>query len=154
MALPKLKAACALVISPSDDRKVLAVSRREDPTRFGLPGGKNDVGETVKQACQRELKEETGLLLNSHATTLLYEGICRHPVTGQRYDTSTFVVRKWSGNVVRGDEGRVEWVTWKTLYAGPFGEYNRAVHAAYKEFLALESDGKKYVFVPGSTSAG
>lgn len=52
-------AACILIIS--DDGKVLAVSRKDDPSDFGLPGGKVDPGEDAKTAAIRELKEETGL---------------------------------------------------------------------------------------------
>lgn len=39
----------------------LAVSRKDDHTKFGFIGGKVDDGESVKQALIREVLEETGL---------------------------------------------------------------------------------------------
>jgi 8-oxo-dGTP diphosphatase len=42
---------------------ILAVSRKDDPNAFGLPGGKVEHGETEEQAARRELLEETGVEL-------------------------------------------------------------------------------------------
>lgn len=41
--------------------ELLAVSRKNDHSDFGLPGGKLDEGETFFEAALRELFEETGL---------------------------------------------------------------------------------------------
>ena len=43
-----------------DDRGRILLQRRDDNGRWGLPGGAVEVGETVAQACIREVKEETG----------------------------------------------------------------------------------------------
>ena len=42
---------------------VLLIRRKHEPFRgsYALPGGFVDTGETVENACRRELKEETGL---------------------------------------------------------------------------------------------
>lgn len=111
----KMLAATVLVIA--DDGKILAVSRRDDPTAFGLPGGKVDPGETPVEAAARELQEETGLT----ATDL-------KPVfvrgEGDGYTTTTFV-GKVSGNIRTDEEGVVRWVDREVLFNGPFGGYNR-----------------------------
>ena len=41
--------------------QILAVSRKDDPNDFGLPGGKLDPGETFTAGAIREVREETGL---------------------------------------------------------------------------------------------
>jgi 8-oxo-dGTP diphosphatase len=52
----------AIAIVPRDG-KVLLVRRANppDPGRWGFPGGKIELGETVAQAAIRELAEETGV---------------------------------------------------------------------------------------------
>ena len=114
-----MKAATVLVIA--DDGKVLAVSRRDDPSAFGLPGGKVDPGETLEQAAARELQEETGLT----ATDL-------RPVFTRREDdgfTTTTFVGKVSGQINTDEEGVIRWVDPEVLFAGPFGGYNRKLFA-------------------------
>ena len=54
----KNKAAMVLAFNQG---KVLAVSRKNDKTKFGLAGGKVDPGETFIEAAIRECYEETGL---------------------------------------------------------------------------------------------
>ena len=47
-----------------------------------------------------------------------------------REGTTTFAV-DWtdvSGTINTTEQGRVRWVTWDELFAGSFGEYNRALH--------------------------
>jgi 8-oxo-dGTP pyrophosphatase MutT (NUDIX family) len=53
---------------------VVAVSRRNDPTRWGLPGGKVDPGETLEQAIRRETKEELGIDLPDTALVPIHVG--------------------------------------------------------------------------------
>jgi 8-oxo-dGTP pyrophosphatase MutT (NUDIX family) len=112
-----MKAATVLCIS--DDGKVLAVSRRDDPTAFGLPGGKVDPGETPEQAAARELQEETGL-----TATDLKPVFVREEDDG--FTTTTFV-GKVSGQIRTDEEGVVRWVDREVLFNGPFGTYNRAL---------------------------
>lgn len=113
------QAACCLILS--DDGLVLAVSRKDDPTAFGLPGGKVDPGEDAMTAAARELKEETGLI----ATAL------RPVFTRKEHDgfTSTTFATEVEGQINTPETGVIRWVTPEVLFAGPFGEYNRRLWA-------------------------
>jgi len=115
----KLWAATVLCID--DNGKILAVSRRDDPTAFGLPGGKIDPGETAEQAAARELQEETGLNVTDLKPVFVRK-------EGDGYTTTTFV-GKVSGQIRTDEEGVVKWVDRQDLLDGPFGEYNRKLFA-------------------------
>ena len=109
-----LQAATCLIIA--DDGKVLAVSRKDDPTDFGLPGGKVDEGETPEQAGARELKEETGL-----DAVKLSKVFVRNDADG--FTTTTFACEP-SGEINTPEEGIVRWVEPEVLFKGSFGRYN------------------------------
>jgi 8-oxo-dGTP pyrophosphatase MutT (NUDIX family) len=109
------QAACCLILS--DNGRVLAVSRKDDPTAFGLPGGKVEQGETPAQAAARELREETGLIATS-----LRRIFVDKDSTG--YTTTTFATQV-KGEINTSESGVVRWVTPDVLFAGPFGDYNK-----------------------------
>jgi 8-oxo-dGTP pyrophosphatase MutT (NUDIX family) len=51
---------CAAVLFDRERRKIL-LTRRADNGRWCLPGGHMEAGESVTEACAREMWEETGL---------------------------------------------------------------------------------------------
>jgi len=59
----------ALVIRPAvsavifDRRGRLLLQQRSDGGQWGLPGGSVEIGESVREAVQREVREETGLTI-------------------------------------------------------------------------------------------
>lgn len=63
--------------------ELLLIERRDEPFagHFALPGGMVDVGETVEEACCRELHEETGLTTTPQNVRLLglYSNPARDP---------------------------------------------------------------------------
>lgn len=112
-------AACVLIVA--EDGKVLAVSRRDDPTMFGLPGGKVDPGETVEAAAYRELEEETGLVARD-----LKHIFTRHG-DDDGFTTYTFA-GKVGGEIASDEEGVIRWCSVATLCdpeTSPFAPYNR-----------------------------
>lgn len=114
----KLAATCLFL---REDGKVLGCSRRNRPDLWGMPGGKVDEGETVREAARRETEEETGLFIKSMHP--IYAGSC-----DDLYWTTCFLVTSWEGEPSQQEEGIfVEWKEWEDLIAGPFGNYNRIV---------------------------
>lgn len=106
---------------PNEDT-VLAVSRKQDSTKFGLPGGKVDPGETLLQALVREVREETGLNIVGQPIPV-YVALCKGKV-----DYLNVTYRAPVGGQFHTDEPiKIEWVTREVLYAGPFATYLRAM---------------------------
>ena len=61
------------------DDKVLLVCRGQEPNkgRWGFPGGKIEVGETIEEAALRELEEETGVRANAGKKLTAFDVIVR-----------------------------------------------------------------------------
>lgn len=108
--------ACVLAIN--ENFEVLAVSRKDNPNDFGLPGGKVDSGEPTKIAAIRELKEETGL--DVVPGTLFY---MFHSDDGE-YETVTYLAHVY-GTIKTSESGIVKWVKPEVLLKGCFADYNR-----------------------------
>lgn len=115
------QAACCLITRA--DGKVLVVSRRDDPSMLGLPGGKVDPGEEPIDAAARELEEETGLT-----------ALSLNPVFSKRdahgYTTTTFATKVKDHDVYTEEEGVVSWVDPEVLLdpsSSPFTDYNKAL---------------------------
>jgi len=100
-----------------EDGKVLAISRRNDHTDFGIVGGGVEDGETFEEGCIRECKEETGLTISD--LTLIFER------QFNEYQVQVFTPKSYTGTIVESDEGIVRWLTPDILVKGKtFGEFN------------------------------
>lgn len=109
------KAVC--VILRNSYGEILCVSRKDNLSDFGLPGGKVDDNETIHEAAVREVREETGLQISS--LNEIYSGI----------EGSYFVtcfIGEWSGNISFSENHIVKWANSNILLNGSFGEYNKA----------------------------
>lgn len=75
---PLLAVDC-VVFDPS--RRVLLVRRRNEPFKgeWALPGGFVEIGETVEDACRREVREETGISLGPVSLIGVYSDPHRDP---------------------------------------------------------------------------
>lgn len=100
-----------------ENNKVLAVSRKEDPTDFGLPCGKVEDGESFSQAAIRELGQETGLIA-SNLSLVFWDYV-------NEYLVKTFVTGNYSGIIQTKEKGIVEFVDFDVIFNGSFGNYNK-----------------------------
>lgn len=66
----------AVVLVQLTDGAWLAVSRKEDERKWGLPGGKANGGESSATAAQRELWEETQISCRTRDLVPVYSGPC------------------------------------------------------------------------------
>jgi ADP-ribose pyrophosphatase YjhB (NUDIX family) len=117
---PDAPAANSLVPSANvvvtDDRGRILLIRRTDNGNWALPGGAMDLGETIVQAAEREVQEETGLACRVTGLVGIYTNpnhVLKYTSNGEiRQEFSVvFSARPVSGELTPSSESsRVEWV--------------------------------------------
>ncbi len=126
------------VVFDAEDR-LLLIQRANAPFRglYALPGGFVDVGETVEQACQRELLEETGI----KAGRLTLVGVYSDPTRDPRGHvvSPAFVTRIRKATAIAGDDAAsAAWVPrWRRLKLA--FDHARIVRDAVRRLSELES---------------
>lgn len=116
------------------DGQVLAVSRKNNPNDFGLPGGKLDPGETAKEAIIREILEETGLMVINCEP--IFEDKDRVE-GGEPRPCLAFLIRSWRGKIKSKETGVVKWAD-PSVITDPstsFHEYNSKLFANLSPLL-------------------
>jgi 8-oxo-dGTP pyrophosphatase MutT (NUDIX family) len=122
------------VIIRNSKGQYLGVSRKNDHTSFGLPGGKCDGCELPVLAAVRELKEETGL----NVCNIELFDVRSYEFTKDCYRGNDvvycYVIKPFGPIVLPTDEDRtnnnegiVRWVEKERLFEGCFGDYNREI---------------------------
>jgi ADP-ribose pyrophosphatase YjhB (NUDIX family) len=110
----------AQVVLINEEGLVLGVSRKDNHTDFGLPGGKMDPEDNNDPMITaiRECKEETGLDVSD---LQLVFAIHKSGNMGHTY------LAKYSGKINHNEPHVVKWVPMQVLINGSFGRYNEMV---------------------------
>ena len=102
--------------------EVLCVSRKEDHTSFGCPGGKVDPEDTsLEDALAREVKEETGLDVDTSSFIQVFS------MHKDGYMGYTYFIANWNGIINTDEPHVVKWGVFDDLKNGTFGEWNTLV---------------------------
>src|ERR1035437_4525979 len=105
----KREAAVMLIIK---DGLILGISRKDNKSIFGIPGGKRDATDSsTMETAIRETKEECGITVNK--CVWIYERM--EPaieVGGFDFFSRCYYATDWSGDPQTSEEGIVEWLTY------------------------------------------
>ncbi len=84
------------------DHQVLLVRRGNAPSKgqWSIPGGKVKLGETLQEAAEREILEETGLYIQAGKTVFTFEYIERNATREVVYH---YVIIDLEANFIRGE---------------------------------------------------
>jgi len=111
--------------------KVLLVRRNQNPAKglWAIPGGSVKLGETLQEAAEREIKEETGITIRAKTPCYTFDVIERDEQLGIRFHyvivdlTADYV----SGEPVAGDDAsEARWVPLNGLEDLPISEHTKS----------------------------
>jgi 8-oxo-dGTP pyrophosphatase MutT (NUDIX family) len=131
-------AVVALIEHPSGDGRFLAINRPGRPHDVAMIGGKIDAGETTEQALVREVREETGIVIDPTSLAWLYDRL--DPSVGKV--ARCFLVARWEGEPRTCEPGLVvRWATETDLvdHRNTFCEWSR-VAIARARLLGAEAE--------------
>ena len=127
----KPQAVCILTLRNFDPLTV----QRKNSSKYGLPGGSIEKGETPKQAAVREFKEETGITINEEN---LVE-VLRCDADDSGTPVITFFCKFPGGNLnPHPGEAPCQWLSWGFLtnpHFGAYPEHNKKVRKAFEQYL-------------------
>jgi 8-oxo-dGTP diphosphatase len=141
MPIPKTPLLTVDCVVVDRDSRVLFIKRGRPPFQgaYALPGGFVDIGETVQDACRRELLEETGVKLKALKLIGVYSAPGRDP---RSHTVSVaFLARAVSAKAVASavagdDASAVEWVAkWRDVDLA--FDHRQIVADAFKLMRAL-----------------
>lgn len=103
----KLIVAGVRAIIQDKDKKILLIHRK-DTGRWGMPAGSVELGESVMDALIREVKEETGLNVETAKPFAIYSDP-KYSITYPNGDQTqifaiVFLVDKWTGELIQEND--------------------------------------------------
>jgi ADP-ribose pyrophosphatase YjhB (NUDIX family) len=125
-----------------EDSRVLLVKRAHPPlqAQWSIPGGVLEVGELVREAAIREVREETGLAVAPGELLGVYDRILRDPEQRVQYHyvLIDFLCRRTGGELLAADDAaEVRWFTQGELPSLRLAE--DTLDVIQKGFAKLES---------------
>ncbi|MCU1655974.1 MAG: ADP-ribose pyrophosphatase-like protein [Pseudonocardiales bacterium] len=106
-----LRQPCAGAIVFDDQRRLLLIKRGRPPSQgsWSVPGGRCRPGEAERDACAREVVEETGLVVR---VLHLAGRVERTGPAGEVFDIADFVCEVLGGSLRAGDDAdEARWAT-------------------------------------------
>ena len=100
-----------LCLIEDGDRILLQNRLKPDWHGYTLPGGHVEPGESFVGAVIREIKEETGLIIENPRLA----GVKQFPAEAGRYVVLLFKATRWSGELVSSEEGQMDWIRYGDL---------------------------------------
>lgn len=95
----------------TDDEGHVLLHQRRDSGLWALPGGVMEIGESIAQCAEREVKEETGLDVKAYRLVGIYSGpehVFAYEDGEVRQEFSVcFACRVLRGNIARSDESLI-----------------------------------------------
>jgi len=133
--VPEYRIAVGVVIKAG---RLLIAQRKPDGLLGGLwefPGGKVKSGESSREACVREIKEELNLDVDVAAKI----GRVRHAYTHFKIDMDVFVCEYRSGRVCRNGPVDHKWISLKGIEKYPIPGANHKIMRLLKAYLQKSS---------------
>lgn len=145
-----LLVAAVLVHDPATDRVVLlqrGPESRFSPGCWDLPVGKCEAGEPLPSAAVRELREETGLVVEPDDLHLAHVVHGAHGVDAPNgFLTVVLATRRWSGTLRNAEPAKHSAVRWTPVDSLPADTVPPAAEA-----LAHYREGRSRVLLTGWT---
>jgi ADP-ribose pyrophosphatase len=109
------------------DNRILLVNRKYPPGKglWAIPGGRVKLGETLQEAVEREVKEETGIIVKARSPVYAFDVIERNEKNTVQfhYVIVDCMADYVSGKLVAGDDAlEARWISHEELDALPVSE--------------------------------
>ena len=132
-----------IMITDPETGRVAVIDRIRSWCGFAFPGGHVEKGESFADSAVREVREETGLCINSLESCGIIQWI--HTDTGARYIVLCYRTNDFTGTLkTESDEGKISWMTLSELRAAPsendFLKYLPLFTGNYNEAVGLYND--------------
>ena len=120
------------------DEKVLLVKRGQPPSEglWAIPGGSVKLGETLQEAAEREIQEETGIIIRATEPVFIFDAIQKDEKGQIRFH---YVIVDLKADYIEGEpQGRSDAVDARWVSPGELNRLN--VNRTTRQLLKKEFD--------------